>query len=364
MEQRGSRSMELLEGKMDRTLNLLEISTKSQQIAKLAKENPARVFTSLAHLIDINWLQEAYERTRKDGATGIDGQTATEYAENLEGNLQFFDTLNHAQLREFLAIRMRDGVLTRLIGKWLNAGVMEAGAVTRTELGTPQGGVISPLLANIYLHYVLDQWFAQEVQPRLKGAAKLVRYADDAVIVCSYAEDAERLMAVLPKRFARFGLTLHPDKTRLVRFERPPLYPAKTRDDSGGTKGPESFDFLGFTFYWGRSRKGFWVVWRKTAKDRLSRAIKRIDDWCRENRHKQLGEQHKTLCQKIKGHYGYYGVTGNMRSMGNFVHQVKGKWQYWLGRRSGHARQDWQWFYELQKRLPLPNPYIAHAAVF
>ena len=159
----------------------------------------------------------------------------------------------------------------------------------------------APLLASIYLHYVLDQWFAQEVQPRLKGAAKLVRYADDAVIVCKSASDAERLMVVLPKRFARFGLTLHPEKTKLVRFERPPLYPATKRDDSGGTKGPESFNFLGFTFYWGRSRKGFWVVRRKTAKDRLSRTIKGIDDWCRDHRHTPPGRSTRPCARKSKG---------------------------------------------------------------
>lgn len=461
VERRGSRSMELLAGKMNKTLSLLWISTKRQRIAKLAKENPTRVFTSLAHLIDLDWLQAAHELTRKDGATGVDRQSAAEYAENLQSNLEsllsraksgayqappvrrvhipkgndgatrpigiptfedkvlqravamllecvyeqdfldcsygfrprrgalgatdaareaiaemrggtvveldikkFFDTLDHRQLREFLALRMRDGVLTRLICKWLNAGVMEAGTVTRTELGTPQGGVISPLLANIYLHYVLDQWFAQEVQPRLRGAAKLVRYADDAVIVCKLATDAERLMTVLPKRFARFGLTLHPDKTRLVRFERPALGEVPKCDNGDKGECRESFDFLGFTFYWGRSRKGFWVVRRKTAKDRLSRAITGINDWCRENRHAPFGEQHKTLCSKINGHCEYYGVTGNSRSLSQFVYAVIGIWQNWLGRRSGHANRTWQWYYALLRRLPLPNPYIAHKAVF
>ena len=453
--------MDLLEGKMGRALDLLWISTKRQQIAKVAGNGAARVLTSLAHHIDIDWMHAAYEVTRKDGATGVDRQTAQEYAENLQGNLEslleraksgtyrappvrrvhipkgsdgatrpigiptfedkvlqravvmvlecvyeqdfldcshgfrpgrsalgateaadhalakmhgatvieidikkFFDTLDHRHLREILALRVRDGVLTRLIGKWLNAGVMEAGAVTHSALGTPQGGVISPLLANIYLHHVLDQWFAEQVQPRLKGAAKMVRYADDVIIACQSADDAERLMAVLPKRFARYGLTLHPDKTRLVRFVRPEYGPANHGAQSGTNQEPESFDFLGFTFYWGRSRKGYWTVRRKTAKDRLARAVQRTDRWCEENRHEPLGAQHMTLCQKIRGHCEYYGVTGNMRSLSQFAHEVTRMWRYWLGRRSGHAHRTWSWYTALLGRLPLAKPYIAHRAVF
>ncbi len=278
---------------------------------------------------------------------------------------KFFDTLGHKQLREFLGLRVRDGVLLRLIGKWLNAGVMEQGAVTRTELGTPQGGVISPLLANLYLHHVLDKWFAEEVQPRLHGPAELVRYADDAVIVCRRLGDAERLMAVLPKRFGRFGLTLHPEKTRLVRFERPALFAGKGRDnDKHGGDGAGSFDFLGFTYHWSRSRQGNWVVCRKTAKDRLARAITRTWTWCRENRHGSLGQQHAALGRKMQGHYAYYGVTGNMRSLKQFAYKVAESWRYWLARRSGHAQRTWEWFHHLLRRWPLPGPRIVHRATW
>ena len=187
---------------------------------------------------------------------------------------KFFDTLDHAHLREFLQLRVRDGVLKRLIGKWLKAGVLEDGSVSYPDAGSPQGGVISPLLANVYLHYVLDAWFRQEVQPRLRGHAHLIRYADDFVILFTHEDDARRVMEVLPKRFGKYGLTLHPDKTRLVPFRRPPRKADGRRDDR--TDGPGTFDLLGFTHYWGRTRRGGWAVMRKTASKRLSRAVRSI----------------------------------------------------------------------------------------
>ena len=302
------------------------VSTRQRRIAQLAKQMPEKGLTSLNQHLDLAWLREAYRRTRKDGAVGVDGQTAADYEKDLEGNLRslleraksgtywappvrrvhipkgtggetrpigiptledkvlqraivmllepiyeedfydcsfgfrprrsahdaldslskqtmwsgvscllevdirkFFDTLGHAHLRAFLQQRIRDGVVLRLIGKWLNAGVMEDGAVTHPEAGSPQGGVVSPVLANVYLHYVLDQWFAREVQPRLKGRAYVVRYADDFVVGFTEDEDARRVMAVLPKRFGKYGLTIHPDKTRLVPFRKP----------QGERKGPD-----------------------------------------------------------------------------------------------------------------------------
>lgn len=201
---------------------------------------------------------------------------------------------------------MKDGVLLRLIGKWLNAGVMEAGQISYPATGSPQGGVISPLLANVYLHYVLDTWFEQEVQPRLAGKAYLIRYADDFVIGFTDERDAHRVKDVLTKRFDRYGLSIHPEKTRLVRFTKP-----DNRDGSTGGSGqpaqPESFDLLGFTHYWGRSLRGQWVVKRKTSGSRLSRAVRAISEWCRDHRHQPLAEQQQTLSQKLRGHCAYYG---------------------------------------------------------
>ena len=171
---------------------------------------------------------------------------------------------------------MRDKVLLRLIGKWLKAGVLDGGALSYPRRGSPQGGVVSPILANIYLHEVLDSWFHKSVMPRMRGRARLVRYADDAVLIFERKDDAQRVVTVLPKRFGRFGLTLHPEKTRMVGFRRP--------DWSGETK-PSTFDFLGFTHLWGRSPKARWIVYRKTAKDPFRRALRRIYEWCRISRH-------------------------------------------------------------------------------
>ena len=218
----------------------------------------------------------------------------------LEADIEaFFESVEHAKLREILQQRVRDGVLVRLIGKWLNAGVMERGCVYHPEAGTPQGGVISPLLANVYLHEVLDVWWEREVRCRLRGRTKLVRYADDFVMLFEREDDARRVMAVLPKRFGKYGLRLHPEKTRLVRFQRPPK--GKSPKEVSG-----SFDLLGFTHYWSRSRKGNWVVKQKTAKTRFSRALHSINKWLRMHRHDPIREQHRALSRKLRGSDAYF----------------------------------------------------------
>jgi RNA-directed DNA polymerase len=272
---------------------------------------------------------------------------------------KFFDTLDHACLRELLKRRVQDGVLLRLIGKWLNAGVLEEGNLSFPEAGTPQGGVISPLLANVYLHYVLDVWFVREVQPRLRGRSFLVRYADDFVMGFACEEDARRVLDVLPKRFGKYGLTLHPDKTRLVPFQRPT--PAPADPGSGGNSQPGSFDLLGFTHYWGRSRQGYWVVKRQTAQDRLSRALTRIAQWCRLHRHQPLAEQHQTLVQKLRGHFAYYGITGNGPALWQFREAVKRIWWKWLSRRRRRGFLSWHVFERLLKRYALPNATVVHS---
>ncbi len=217
---------------------------------------------------------------------------------------KFFDTLNHKQLQEFVSKRVRDGVLRRLIGKWLNAGVMEDGNLSFSESGSPQGGVISPLLANIYLHYVLDEWFEQTVKPLMHGKCRLIRFADDFVIIFEKKHDADRVMAVISKRFEKYGLTVHPEKTKLIDF-RAPHHPERHReeqsnDDRKRGKRPETFDLLGFTHYWGTTQ---WAVKRKTMKSRLARSIHNIDQWCRKNLHKPVRMQWKMLCAKVKGHH-------------------------------------------------------------
>jgi len=428
-----------------------KVSTRLRRIADLAREDRHRVLTSLHHYIDEYWLWEAFARTRKDGAPGVDGQTAEEYARDLRANLlslldrfksgrykappvrrkhipkgtgdtrpigiptledkvlqravamvleavyeeeflpcsygfrpgrsahqaletlwggvmqmrggwifevdikSFYDELDMGHLRSFLDQRVRDGVLRRAVDKWLKAGVLEEGQLSYPEKGTPQGGVISPLLANIYLHEVLDKWFETEVRPCLRSTAFLVRFADDFVIVFEREEDARRVAAVLPKRLDRFGLRLHPEKTRLVQFRRP----LRTGRPTKGER-PETFDFLGFTHYWGRSRRGAWVVKRKTAATRVRRALREIKQWCQEHRHQPVRWQQEKLSYKLRGHYAYYGITGNARSIGEVYWRACRLWQQGLERRS-QKRMGWERFLrKILRRFPLPLPRIIH----
>ena len=271
----------------------------------------------------------------------------------------FFDEMDKNQIQEFVGRRVTDGVVKRLIGKWLNAGVMEDGQRQISDKGIPQGGVASPLLANIYLHEVLDLWFEREVRPRMAGRAFMVRYADDVVMCFERKTDAQRVITVLPKRFERFGLSVHPDKTRMVEFERPPHKdnkPPQARPPKPGT-----FNFLGFTHYWGRSRKGKWIVQRRTMKARFSRALSEIALWCRKARHMKIREQHRILTMKLRGHDAYYGITGNGKMLVNLRFFVKRIWKKWLGRRSQRAGMNWEKFERLYQRYPLPPPVVVHS---
>jgi RNA-directed DNA polymerase len=438
---------------MTGTLGREIISTRQEKLVELARIEPKRVLTTLAHHIDDVWLREAYRRTRKDGAVGVDGVTAEQYEADLEANLasllerlksgryrapavrrvhipkpgkakktrpigiptledkvlqravlmvlesiyeqdfldcsygfrpgrsahqaldalwqglmkmgggwiidldiqSFFDDVDWEQLRSFLDQRVRDGVIRRAIGKWLNAGVMESGEVSYSDRGTPQGGVVSPLLSNLYLHEVLDLWFEHEVKPRLRGRAFEIRFADDAALVFEREEDARRVLAVLAKRFEKYGLRLHPEKTRLVDFRSPP------RSGGGGSQRERSFALLGFTHFWGRSRKGRWVVKRKTAKDRFTRALRAIGQWCRAHRHWPVAAQQAALGRKLQGHYAYYGITGNGRALARFHYEVRRLWRKWLNRRSWHGRMTWEKFARLAIRYPLPRPRVVHS---
>ena len=185
----------------------------------------------------------------------------------------------------------------------------------------------------------------------------MVRFADDFIIVFSREEDAYRVMEVLPKRFDKYGLALHPEKTRLVRFDRPGYYSGP----KGGGGKPQSFDFLGFTHYWGRSRKKNWVIKRKTAKGRFARAVNAVFTWCRDNRHKKREEQNRKLSEKLRGHYQYYGITGNSKALKYFYREVEKSWHYWLGRRSQRGYMSWDRFRGLLKRLSLPQPKCVHS---
>ncbi len=431
-------------------MNPANLSTKRQWIAELARKKPGTVLFSLHHVIDLDWMKEAYRLTRKDGATGIDGMTAAEYEASLEANLRdlldriksgryqappvrrtyipkadgtqrplgiptfedkvaqraivmvleavyeqdfrscsygfrprrsahgalrelygaitkqgqywvldvdirkYFDSIPHHDLRAILDQRVTDGVIRRMIDKWLKAGVLEDGLLRLATEGTPQGGVISPMLSNIFLHHVLDDWFENAVKPRLAGPCTLVRFADDFVMTFKNHHDAKRVLDVLGKRLGRYGLTLHPDKTRFIDF-RP--------ERQGGThpdcKGPP-FDFLGFTHTWAKSQKGKNVVRQRTAKSRLARALVAVNDWCRRNRHQPILHQHARLSAKLIGHSAYYGITGNMQQLGRYFQQVTRTWRKWLARRTRSHALPWDCFGAFLERHPLPHARIIH----
>jgi len=221
------------------------------------------------------------------------------------------------------------------------------------------GGVISPLLSNIFLHYVLDVWFERDVKPRLGDRAFLIRYADDVVIGFRAGRDAQRVLEVLPKRLGKYGLTIHPTKTRLVPF-RPSCRWAN--DDRGEpTEAPGTFDLLGFTHFWAHSRQGYWVIKQKTANDRFSRSVRSIDLWCQANRHRPLGEQQAKLNEKLRGHYAYYGVTGNSGALSRFLHEVGRRWSKWLNRRNRLRSMTWAKFGRIIGRYPLAPVRTMHS---
>lgn len=263
-----------------------------------------------------------------------------------------FDTIPHRRLRDVTGFRIRDGVISRLIGKWLKAGVWEAGQVTYPEAGTPQGGVISPMLSNIYLHEVLDGWFEREIKPKLHGQAELIRFADDFVVVCEKREDAEALLEQVSARFQSYGLTIHPEKTRIVDFRHP------WKSDQP----PQTFDFLGFTHYWGRTMRGGCAVKRKTRSKKFRAALGKVGEWCKQSRHVPIEQQHGELSEQVRGHYTYYGVRGNYRALACFYREARRLWRYWLNRRSRAQRDAGRLWKLLDERFRLPTPHIVQSA--
>ena len=260
-----------------------------------------------------------------------------------------FDNIDHTLLMEMIKKRVSDGTILKLIGKWLKAGVFENGSVSFSDKGTPQGGVISPVLLNIFLHYVLDDWLFKTVGKYMKGKWFVIRYADDFILGFESKDDALKVMKVLPKRFNKFGLELHPEKTQMIPFGKP------TRAHKG--KGLLTFDFLGFTFYWGKSLKRNWIIKKKTIGKRLRRSMARIWEWCKENRHVNMIEQYKALSAKLRGYYQYYGVHGNYKSIEAVYDHVYKAWRYWLCRRGSKKTV---FFDKLKKEFVLPKPRIVH----
>ena len=429
------------------------MSTDINRIAELAKEDPKRQFHSIAHLITVAKLEEAFRSLRKDASAGIDGVTYEQYEAHAEENIRqlhqrlkegkyraqplrrvyipkedgkqrpisipaledkvvqkavvdllnaiyeqdflncsygfrpkrgqhqaldeigriicnrpiawvleidirsYFDSIVRSALVEMIEERVTDGSVLRLIGKWIKVGVIEDGRLLVSETGTGQGQPISPLLANIYLHHVLDKWFEDEVKPRLRGEAYEIRFADDAILCFQHKEDAEKVLEVLPKRFEKYGLTLHPEKTRLIEFGR---YAAKNAGKQG--KKPATFNFLGFVHICARSRQGKFTVHVKTIAKRLGRGLKAVWQWCKQHRHDPVSEQQKTLNAKLRGHYQYYGRRTNYRAIWQFYKRVGRIWREWLGRRTRAKPLTWERFAEILRQHPLLPPRITHAS--
>jgi group II intron reverse transcriptase/maturase len=425
--------------------------TDIDRIAELAKEDPKRQFYSIAHLITVEKLYEAFRSLRKNASAGIDGVTFVEYETNAEENIRqlhgrlvagkyqvqplrrvyipkengkqrpisipsledkivqevvvdlmnaiyeqdfldcsfgfrpgrsqhqaldevgrvictrptgwileldiqsYFDKIVRGILIEMVEKRVSDGSVLRLIQKWVKVGVIEDGKLLMSETGTGQGQPISPLLANIYLHHALDVWFEEVVKPRLKGEAYEIRFADDAILCFQHREDAEKVMRVLPKRFEKFGLTLHPEKTRLIEFGR---YAARNAKKQG--KRPATFDFLGLTHLCARSLKGKFTVHVRTMAKRLRRGLKAIADWCQQHRHEPVSEQQKTLNAKLRGHYQYYGRPSNYCCIMQFYRRVCRIWREWLSRRTRGRRLTWERYSALLRQHPLLLPRITH----
>ena len=259
----------------------------------------------------------------------------------------FFDNLQHEWLVRMLEERIEDGAFLRLIQKWLNAGVLDTdGQVLHPATGTPQGGIVSPILANVYLHYALDLWFQKVVKPQCQGEACLIRYADDFVAAFQYQADAERFYQELNPRLAKFGLELSAEKTRVLAFS--------AQHDLGKT----SFDFLGFEFRWGRDRKGTPRVQRRTARKKFRNSLKQFTVWCQVKSRERMTDLFKELNAKLRGYYHYFGVLGNSVSLKQFFYQVQRILFKWLNRRSHKESYTWTGFQELLRDFQIEQPHL------
>ena len=448
----GSRRTNLLKGDITRLRARTIMSTDIDRIAELAKDDSKRQFSSIAHPITVEKLEEAFRSLRKDASAGIDGVTYEQYETNVEENIRqlhqrlkegkyraqplrrvyipkedgkqrpisipaledklvqkavvdllnaiyeqdflqcsygsrpgrgqhqaldevgrvictrptgwileidiraYFDSIVRSALVEMIERRVNDGSVLRLIQKWIKVGAIDNGRLLVSETGTGQGQPISPLLANTYLHYILDQWFEEVVKPRLKGEAYEIRFADDAILCFQHKEDAEKVLSVLPKRFEKYGLTLHPEKTRLIEFGRNAARNAKRQG-----KKPETFNFLGFSHICARSRKGKFTVHVRTIAKRLRRGLMAVSEWCRQHRHEPVNEQQKTLNAKLRGHYQYYGRPTNYCSLWQFYRRVRRIWREWLSRRTRGRPLTWERYAEILRQYPLLRPRITHA---
>jgi RNA-directed DNA polymerase len=441
------------EGGHVRTQSRVALPSNLVRVNAAARAAVQTRFTALLHHVDVEALERAFQRQKRQASAGVDGITVEGYEQNLEANLQdlcarvhtgryrpqpvrrvyipkadggrrplgvptledkivqgavaetlsaiyevdflgfsygfrpgrnphqalsslhtaimsqrvnwvldadirsFFDSVDHEWLLRMLAHRVADPRVLRLVRMWLEAGILESDEWHDTDRGTPQGAGISPLLANIFLHYVLDLWVHQWRRRNARGRVSIVRYADDFVMGFENGGDARRLLADLKDRLTKFGLSLHEDKTRLIEFGR---LPAMVRQQRGERR-PGTFAFLGFTHYCGWTRDGRFIVKRKTQSERLTRKLKELRQEAWRHMHAPLAEQHRWYSSVLRGHYGYYGVSHNLAALSAFHQEVRRIWRRYLRRRSQKAkRMDWDRFKAVLERFPLPEPRITH----
>jgi RNA-directed DNA polymerase len=341
------------DGKSERPISIPALEDKIVQAATVRLLNA---------IYEVDFLDCSYgSRPGRNAHQALDRIDRVLYRESITHVLEldiksYFDSIVRKRLVEMIERRVSDGSILRLMGKWINAGFIEEGKRLRTEEGVGQGQVISPFLANVYLHHVLDQWFEEEVKPRLQGRAFLIRYVDDAVICFQTAEDAQKVIKVLGKRFSNYGLTLHPEKTRLVEVGRE----AQRKADQRGAA-PGTFDFLGFSHITERSQRGSYRPGVRTMKKRLRRGLKKVHQWCKEHRHDPVGGQQQTLNAMLRGHYQYYGRASNFRGLSKFYRAVRHIWRQWLSRRRRGTPMPWDTYERLLKRYPLLMPRVTHS---
>lgn len=429
-------------------------ATKLVLITKKSIENPQEKFTSLAHLLNEDYLFDCYKELKRDRAPGIDGMRLEDYTEEdirkeiaetivrmkakkyrpkpvrrvyikerrdklrllgiptvidkvvqlgikkileaifephfldnsygfrpnrschqalkavyqavmtkpvnwiIDADIKgFFDNVDHYWMIECLNQKINDPNFRSLIIKFLKAGVMEEGKYYETEKGTPQGGVLSPILANIYLHYILDLWFEKVEKKRIKGYTEMIRYADDFIIIAQTKPEAEQILQDLKERMEKFKLELSKDKTRIIEFGRYAQENSKNR----GKRKPDTFDFLGFTHYCSKSRKSNFLLKAKTSRKKFNKRIKELNQWLKATRNVlRIEDIWKTLTLKLTGHYNYYGISGNSRSIQTYHYWVLLLTFKWLNRRSQKQSFNWEQFTEYLKRYPLPKPALVY----
>jgi len=426
--------------------------TKLALISRRARREPKCQFTSLAHLLDEEFLEHCYYQLGRDRASGIDGVTWQEYGKGLGENLKglvarlkakrykplparrvyipkdehskrplglpaledkivqkgitaileaiyeadflgcsygfrpgrnchqalnavdktimrnpinhvidadikgYFDNVSHAWMEKFLRVRIVDTSFLLLIRRFMKAGYIDSSRLVVTEQGVPQGGNVSPILSNIFLHYVLDLWFEKRIKRQARGACFLVRYADDFVCMIQSQDEARHIEQALRERFAQFDLELHPEKTRVIRFGRYERENARQQK-----RRVHTFDFLGFTHFCGTSRRGNFILGRRTSRKKFRKRCQELNSWLKHVRNLlPVKEWWPILAAKLRGHYQYYGVSGNMPSLQRYRRMALGLALKWLNRRSQRRSFNWSNFYRYLEHYPLPTPRIVH----